>query len=174
MKKLLLTLLVAITFLGVVVNATETNTLNTADSGKSEAGSYEFTLGGSGSFVNEESSSYGLDFSISTNPLEAAPNVWFGLIQGLYWEPRISGSTDVNINYSFNLFGDLYVNAGWSVGAVYARADGDFDHYWRTGPEATLQYYVAENAFIYAGVNYDIVSEGENGFRPSIGIGLSF
>jgi hypothetical protein len=185
MKKLLLTLIAAIAL--VSVTASETNTLKSlpaplaaeqAVEGKSEAGGYEFTLGGSGETIEGESS-YGVDFSIATNPLEAAPNVWFGLVQGLYWEPKISGSTDVNVNYSQHLFGDLYVNGGWSAGIVYGRVQDEegvnsTEHFWRTGPEVTFQYYLSDDAFIYAGTNYDIVSEGSNGFRYSWGLGFAF
>jgi hypothetical protein len=186
MKKLILTLVAAVALLTVNINAADTNTVAleaTEEVGKSEAGGYEFTLGGSGETLDGESS-YGLDFSISTNPLESAPNVWFGLVQGLYWEPKISGSTDINVNYSQHLFKELYVNVGWSAGVVYARGEDEegvksTDYFFRTGPEVTFQNYVGDNAFIYAGVNYDLKTwreEGasEGGFRYSFGVGLSF
>jgi len=173
MKKLLTILLVAVTMLTA---SAQTNTLTLAPdatSGKSEAGSYELTLGGGGTSVDGENE-VGLDFSISTNPFKQAPNLWLGLSQGVAWEPKLSGSTDVNANWSWHLFKALYLNTGWSAGVVYSRGDGEFDSYWRTGPEATFQYYVGDNAFVYSGVNYDVITRGESGFRYSFGIGLSF
>jgi len=116
-----------------------------------------------------------LDFSISTNPLKARPEIWVGLVQGLYWEPTFAGSTDLFVDWSQNLWNDtLYLNVGWSGGALYDNSGANA--IWRTGPEATLQYYTSDNAFIYAGVNYDVFSSDKNegGFRYSFGIGLSF
>jgi hypothetical protein len=68
----------------------------------------------------------------------------------------------------------LYLNVGWSGGAEYDNSGASA--VWRTGPEATFQYYTSDNAFIYAGVNYDVFKSDRNegGFRYSFGIGLSF
>lgn len=139
--------------------------------GKSEVLSVEFTLGGSGVTVNGESSG-GLDFSLSTNPLDFAPNIWVGFVQGVYFEPDFAGSTDIFCDYSLHLIGDLYVNLGGFVGVVYDESTS----YLRFGPEATLQYYVGENAFLYLGTNYDFVddSDVDEGWRYSAGIGISF
>lgn len=135
-------------------------------------GSYEITLGGSGSTVSGLSSG-GLDVSLSTNPLKSAPSLWFGVNQGVYWEEGFSGSTDFNVNWSWHLKGDLYLNTGWSAGGEYWSECG-FNVNYRTGPEATLQYYFG-NAFVYTGVNYDIgLSNQKNGWRYSFGIGLAF
>jgi hypothetical protein len=148
----------------------QTNNLEVADGGK-EFGGYELTLGGGGTHINGENT-LGLDVSLSTNPLSFAPSLWFGVVQGVYWEPTFSGSTDVNVNWSWQLYKSLYLNTGWSAGALY---DTEFDPIWRTGPEATFQYYVGDGAFLYTGVNYDIpLNGGERGFRYSVGVGLAF
>jgi hypothetical protein len=135
-------------------------------------GGYEITLGGSGSTVSDRSSG-GMDFSISSNPLKSVPSLWFGLNQGVYWEDGFSGSTDLNVNWSWHLVGDLYLNTGWSVGGEYWTG-GCFNVDYRTGPEATFQYYFGK-AFVYTGVNYDIGLSGQrNGWRYSLGIGIAF
>lgn len=142
---------------------------------KSDTGTYEITLGGGGSSA-DSGYDVGLDLSVSTNPLEALPSLWFGVVQGVYWEPDLSGSTDINANWSWHLWRDLYANTGWSVGVTYANGEGNgADVDYRTGPELTFQYYVNDGAFVYAGANYDIGMGGaENGFRWGFGIGLVF
>ena len=54
---------------------------------------------------------------------------------------------------------------------------------WRTGPELQLEYYTTGNAFIYAGLNYDLFTHtasggwetaGANALRYSFGIGIAF
>lgn len=180
MKKYLAILAVA-ALVGLNAMA-QTNTIATpalsltnapAESGK-QAGQIELTLGGGGTELNGENA-FGLDFSLSTNPLKARPEVWVGLAQGLYWEPTFAGSTDLFVDWSQNLWNDtIYLNVGWSGGALYDNQGSDI--IWRTGPEATLQYFTSDNAFIFAGVNYDVFSSDKNegGFRYSFGIGLSF
>jgi hypothetical protein len=166
MKNKLINLIAAIVLtIGLTSNA-QTNLVDSK-----EFGGYEFTLSGGGVTIDGESE-YGLDFSLSTNPLEFAPNIWFGVAQGLYFEPDFAGSTDVFVDYNIHLYGELYVNVGWFGGVVY---DG-YDHFYRTGPELTLQYYTSDNAFIFAGVNYDIDINNDqvSGFRYGIGLGLSF
>lgn len=187
MNKTILSL-IAVVLVGFASYAAETNsaalTLPTpnlsltnapAESGKS-AGSWEFTLGGAGQTIKGDSS-FGLDFSISTNPFEKRPEIWVGLSQGLYWEPTFSGSTDLFVDWSWALFpktfnDSLYLNTGWTVGILYDNSGTD--PIYRTGPEAYLQYYTSDNAFIYAGLNWDFVSEGDDGLRYCFGIGLSF
>ncbi len=178
----ILTAVLVLTSLGY---SGETNLVaQAADTGKaSEAWSWELTLGGAGTHVNNESL-FGVDVSLSTNPFEFAPSLWVGLVQGAFWEPDFAGSTDVNLNWSWHLFGELYLNTGWSAGIQYSDVEADSDNgefdvsfrgAWRTGPEATFQYYIG-NAFIYSGVNYDIALDdySENGWRYSFGIGLAF
>lgn len=170
MKKYIVTLLAL--FTTAVINAQMPNLdTNVVDSGKS-AGGVEITFGGSGTEIKGESA-FGGDFSISVNPFKARREVWLGLQQGLYWEPTFAASTDLFVEWSQNLWKEIfYINLGWSGGALY---DTYVIDTWRTGPQATLQYYVVENAFIYAGVNYDAwLNNGDNGFRYSFGLGLSF
>lgn len=178
MNKYIVTLL-AVAITGLNLNA-QTNValsspVTVEDAGK-ESGQWEITLGGGGTELNGESV-FGMDFSISTNPLKFRPEVWVGLAQGLYWEPSFAGSSDLFIDWSQAIlptkFDDrLYLNVGWSGGALY---DTQELYQWRTGPEATLQYYPADSVFIYAGVNYDVwVSQGDKGgWRYGFGIGMS-
>ena len=133
----------------------------------------ELTIGGGGMVTSDNESTYGMDFSIGTNPFKSIPSIWIGLVQGLYWEPSFSGSTDLYSDYSFLIYKDsLYLNVGWSGGIVYDTETV----YWRTGPEVTFQYYVSDDAFIYVGANYDFNFDEnvENGIRYGFGIGLSF
>jgi len=178
MKKYITLIGLAVLSLVSVSAQTDTNTVatvstNAVESGK-EFGSYELTLGGGGESINGEST-FGLDFSLSTNPLKVRPEVWVGLAQGLYWEPDFAGSTDIFADWSQALWKEkLYANLGWSVGALYTNKNLDT---WRTGPELTLQYYTTGNAFIFAGVNYDVWQsnkDNDNGFRYSFGIGFTF
>lgn len=126
----------------------------------------------------------GVDVSASIDPLfKTIPSLWVGVSQSLYWQPTFAGSTDIDIDWSINIYKQLlYLNPGWSVGKVYG-ANTSID-LWRTGPEVTLQYYVCDNAYIYVGVNYDLITKelgdgwqtsGNNdGWRWGIGIGLEF
>lgn len=142
---------------------------NAVSDGKAFGG-YEITLGGAGATIKGKTE-FGMDFSISTNPFEKLPSIWLGVAQGLYWEPTFAGSTDVFADWNTHLIGELYLNTGWSVGALY---DTKSAAVYRTGPEVSLQYYTSDNAFIYAGANYDFVTKGDSGIRYSFGLGLSF
>jgi hypothetical protein len=107
------------------------------------------------------------------NPFKKAPKVWLGVSQSVYWDPKVSGSTDLNVNYSWHLYKSLYLNTGWAAGLVYQRNDDSLTSYWRTGPQACLQYYIG-NAFVYSGLDYDLITRGSSGWRYSFGIGLVF
>lgn len=151
---------------------------NAISSGKSSGG-WELTLGGGGETIDGRSY-HGVDVSLSSNPFQSRPDVWIGVAQSAYWEPTFAGSTDLFVDWSQailpSLLNDtLYLNIGWSGGILYDN-DSSTKSIWRSGPEATLQYYVGSNAFIYAGVNYDVYrSDDEEGeFRWSFGVGLSF
>jgi hypothetical protein len=157
---------------GVTYAPVDTNALEVVAEGKTYGG-YELTLGGGGSVVKKESAIFGIDIGVSSNPFKKLPNLWVGINQGVYLEPSFSGSTDVYADWNTHLIGDLYVNTGWSVGSVYDK----YEAYGRTGPEVTFQYYTSDNAFIYAGANYDFnfgEKKAEDGLRYSFGIGLSF
>ncbi len=135
-------------------------------------GGWEFTLGADGTSINGNDT-FGLDFSVSTTPLpEQFSWLWVGVAQGLYWEPSFAGSTDVFIDWSRDVWKDtVWINIGWSVGAVYDKTTTQ----WRTGPEFVVQYYTSDNAFVFAGVNYDFNgSRAPDGFRYGFGIGLFF
>jgi len=151
--------------------ADNTNSVAASNS-KAELFAVEVTLGGAGIVTTKGDSAFGVDFSIATNPLKANPNIWVGVIQGLYWDPNFSGATDLYAEYSIHIYKDLYLNAGWEGGIVYDSSD----HYWRTGPEASFQYYVSDDAFIYVGANYDFNFHDcvPDGLRYGFGIGLHF
>jgi hypothetical protein len=182
MKKLITTFVLAVSVL--VVNAQTTNLLdtsvnistNTVDEPSRPSNSIELTLGGGGTVIDGESV-FGLDFTLSINPIKVRPEVWIGIAQGLYWEPDFAGSTDFYVDWSqailpSKLDDSLYINLGWSGGALYT---SDEIYTWRTGPEASIQWYTHDNCFIFAGVNYDVwVSEGEKEFRYSFGLGILF
>lgn len=183
MKNILTIALLSVALTGLTASAQtntgpSSNTLNAVASLETNApaagkqyGGYELTLGGSGATFNGESA-FGLDVSISTNPFKKLPSLWVGVAQGVYWEPTFSGSTDIFADWSTDLYKEtLYLNTGWSVGALYGVG---YSTTWRTGPEAYLQFYTSDNAFLFAEVNYDFMSKGENGFRYSFGIGLLF
>lgn len=181
MKKTILAIalaLVAVISVNAQTNSVATTNAVTALTTNAPAeklsGNWELTLGGGGETFEGESY-FGLDFSLSTNPLEARPEVWVGIAQSLYWEPSFAGSTDLYVDWSQSITDSINVNVGWSGGVLYDN-DSETEHVWRTGPEATVQYYTADNAFIYAGVNYDVYrsDKNEGGFRYSFGIGLSF
>lgn len=185
MKNTLITLAVlAMTVIGlnaaptndVVKFDTSINLTNDPTTGKS-AGQWELTLGGGGETFDGENY-FGLDFSLSTNPFKSLPEVWVGVAQSVYWEPDLAGSTDLFVDWSqailpSKLDDSLYLNFGWSGGALYEETGSPV---WRTGPEATVQFYTSESAFVFAGVNYDVYrSDDEDGeYRYSFGIGLSF
>lgn len=172
--KTTLSIIAAIGLASAALAQTNAVDSSTADEGKTFGG-IELTLGGGGETIDGESV-FGMDFSLSTNPFEKRPEVWIGIVQGLYWEPTFAGSTDIFVDWSQNVWKEtLYLNVGWSGGALY----GDYmeeNPVWRTGPEATLQYYTSDNAFIYAGVNYDVFQSDNNegSWRYSFGIGLTF
>ena len=170
MKKTILTIAVAL--LGFVALA-NTNTLTTVPEEK-EYGKWEMTLGGGGD-VNPKTgdSVFGADVSLAHNPLQSLPSLWFGVNQSLYWEPEFAGSTDLYSEWAWHLYGDLYVNTGWSVGALY---DKSFDNstIWRTGPQVEFEYYLSDSTFLVTSLNYDFPSRGDSDFRYSFGIGFTW
>jgi len=138
-------------------------------------GHYEITLGGAGVVVPKTGSSqFGLDFSLATDPLKFAPNVWFGWNQELTWEPNFAGSSDLYSEYAWNLYKNLWMNTGWSVGILY---DKETSPLYRTGPQVEFEFYVGDHSFFYTTVNYDFNSDTsrvQNGIRYSFGIGFTF
>lgn len=142
----------------------------------------ELTLGGSGFQPKSGDSSYDLAFTFSAQLLKLP--IWFGIAQEVGWDPVGSGATDLYADWTMpvlnKLFDDkLYLNTGWSFGAVY----GSDPLGWRSGPEVSLEYYTSGNALIFAGINYDMITKDSRGWqvsgkssglRFSIGIGISF
>lgn len=140
---------------------------------KKDYNKIDLTVGASGTVINGQSTS-GLDVSVSINPFKNLQNLWVGVAQGLYWQPSFAGSTDVDVDWNFPIYGNFYGQAGWAGGAVYDVENSDAT-YWRTGPELIAQYYVSDDAYLYVGYNYDICTKSANdGHRWSIGIGLEF
>jgi hypothetical protein len=148
------------------VSTLKTNAVEKADK---DFGAYELTLGGGG-----VKNSWGLDLSLSTNPFKRLSSLWLGVGQSVAWEPKFSGSTDLFADWGTHLIGQLYINTGWSVGALY---DTHALDYWRTGPEVTFEYYVGDSSFLFAGANYDAwrshKSEDDH-FRFSWGLGITW
>lgn len=157
---------------GAFANGT-TNEVASADSGKTTPFAIEITLGGGGATTINGESTFGVDFSVSTNPFKNLPDIWVGIAQGAYWEPTFAGSTDFFVDYAIRIYKeDLYLNLGWSGGIVYDTESS----FWRTGPEATFQYYFTDAAYLYVGANYDfnLDSKVEDGIRYGFGFGLHF
>ena len=130
----------------------------------------DFTLGASGYSQRGQQANDGVDISASIDPFKKLPDLWVGVSQSAYWTPDFSGATDIDATWSYNAYGNLCLNPGWSAGTVY----GNGNNYNRTGPELTLQYYTSDDAYMYAGVNYDLNSNSRPDWRWSVGIGLEF
>jgi|FAXJ01.1.fsa_nt_gi hypothetical protein len=202
MKNILATLTLALVLIGLTANAqytttvtnyvTITNTITApvvtlGDSGhmpmdesKSNSWPMEVTFGAAGVTVpHTGQTSFGLDVGLSVQPFTVP--IWFGISQEFTWSPSFAGSTDLDATYAFAIIKDkLYLNAGWSGGAVYDRSSIA----WRSGPELQLEYYTKGNAFLYVGANYDLINhDAANGWtvgananplRYSAGIGIAF
>jgi hypothetical protein len=188
MKKTILSLF-AVVLVGFAAYAADTNTVSTngitaptlslTNAPESKGMPMELTLGGSG-ITNPKNgeTEFGLSFSLSAQPLKLP--IWFGISQDIGWSPALEGATDLDQTWSFDIVKDkLNLNVGWSEGAVYDRHSLS----WRTGPELQLEYYTSGNAFIFAGVNYDLFTHtsssgwqtaGANALRYSFGIGIAF
>ena len=123
----------------------------------------------------------GVDFSLSIDPFEKLPDLWVGVSQSLYWQPKFAGSTDIDADWNVHIYKQIYLQGGWSIGNVYGPETYDL---WRTGPEAILQYYVSDDVYLYGCVNYDLLTKDShsgwqtdsenNGWRWSIGLGWEF
>ena len=150
------------------------------DEAKAKGMPMELTLGGAGITIpHTGETSFGVDVGFSIQPLKYP--IWFNLSQSLAWEPSFAGSTDVGADWSWAIVTDkLYLNTGWSVGAVYDTSTLG----WRSGPEISLEYYTSGNVFLYVGANYDLINKESGGgwivgdnnspFRYSFGIGWAF
>ncbi len=136
-------------------------------------GGYELTIGMDGVVSPKAGKSeVALDFSLSTNPFKQLHNLWIGIEQAVAWEPHFAGSTDLSVEWAFNLYKEtLYLNVGWSVGASY---DGISELIFQTGPQATLQYYTSDSAFVFVGANWDVTANGQNELPYYAGVGICF
>jgi hypothetical protein len=190
MKKTLLSLF-AVVLVGFAAYAADTNTASSTLFGTNspslsltnapaETGTpMELTFGGSG-LTNPKSghTEFAFDLTYSFQPLKQP--IWFGISQELGWSPALEGATDLDAAWAWSLIKDkLYLDTGWSAGAVYDRSSLG----WRTGPEIELEYYTKGNAFIYAGINYDLLTHTAadgwttakgNPLRFDFGIGIAF
>ena len=177
MKTLFLSLLAVVALVGATVNATETNQVpnllppvtNTVSS--DDVTKHDITISAGGLVVPNGQSENALDFSFSLNPFKSARNLWLGVAQSVAWSPQFAGSTDLDANWSFHIYKQLYLLPGWSVGTVY---QANSSAIWRTSPELQAQYYLGDDVFIIGQVNYDFVSRGKNDFRWSLGVGFEF
>jgi len=177
MKKLFLSLF-AVALLGVTANAANTNQVTnllppiTNTVASDDVTKHDITLSAGGLVLpsNGESES-ALDVSFALNPFSAARNLWLGVAQSVAWSPQFAGSTDLDANWSIHTYKQLYLLPGWSVGSVYQVSTSAV---WRTSPELQAQYYLSDDVFIIGQVNYDIVSQGDNDVRWSIGLGYEF
>jgi hypothetical protein len=147
----------------------DTNTLSPSDLPKE---AYELTLGGGG-FISPKTgkSQFGFDASFSTNPFKKASSVWIGFDQDLSWQSSFAGETDVDADYSWQVYKQLYFDLGWSMGVAY---DTDWVFVWHTGPYFEFEYYVGDSSFVYLIVDDDAPSRGENTVQFKTGFGLTF
>lgn len=163
----------------VSTNAITAPAITLADTNSAKGMPMELTLGGGGiTNPKDGSTEFGLNFTLSAQPLKQP--IWFGISQELGWSPSFAGATDLYADWSWRIYKEkLYLNTGWSAGALYDRETIG----WRSGPEISLEYYTTGNAFIFAGINYDLLTKasgsgwktgGDNGIRYSFGIGIAF
>ncbi len=149
--KTILTMLAAVTLLAT--GRAQTNA--TTDTNQSMP--LEITLGGGGFTVpHTGETQFGIDAGISVQPFSKP--IWLNLNQELTWQPSLAGSTDIGADWSWRLYKEkLYLNTGWSGGAIYDRHTLG----WRSGPEASFEWYTKGNAFFFAGLNYDLFSKAD-------------
>ena len=157
------------------------NALVTTNADSKDYNKIDLTLSSAGTSYNGQNE-VGLDVSVSIDPFKDLPQLWVGVSQSLYWTPALAASTDIDAIWNIAVTDKIYLNPAWSVGDVYGASD--IQNVIRTGPELYIQYYTSDNAYIYAGVNYDLLtktsdqgwqtSSSNNGWRWSIGIGLEF
>lgn len=178
MKSLFASLL-AVSLLTLTASATEVVTnqvpnllppLTDTNAATGEVTKHDITLSAGGQINHSGHADTALDFSYSANPFTFARPLWLGVSQALGWKP-FAGSTDLDANWCLHVFGNLYTLPGVSGGLVYG---SEGKPVWRTGPELQAQYYLKDDVYIIGQVNYDIVTEGKDDTRWSIGIGYEF
>ena len=165
-------------FMTVSIMAQTNLVANAPTNAPADFNKIDITLSSAGTSYGNQNES-GFDFSVSIDPIEQLPSLWFGVSQSLYWAPQMAASTDVDVAWNFAITDKIYILPGWSVGDVYG---GNIDNLIRTGPEVYIQYYINDTVYLYGGVNYDLVTKqanqgwsssgSNNGWRWSIGIGI--
>lgn len=188
MKKLFLSLL-AVALVGFAVNGVagtvNTNlnydsTLSVTNGGCASKGMpMELTLGGGGLVVPSNGHSE-FDAAVSLSVQPFSKPIWFGISQELGWSPSLAGATDLDAAWAWAVYKDkVYLNTGWSVGATYDSHSIE----WRSGPEIELEFYTSGNAFVFAGLNYDLFTHNaidgwvvarQNALRYDLGVGIAF
>jgi hypothetical protein len=131
---------------------------------------WDLTLGGGGivdthTGANQQS----LDGSFSFDPFKQVRSLWIGASQSVGWKPW-DAETDIDADYSIQVWGNLYFNPGWSAGIEY----GDTQPIYKTGPEVQVQYYTSDDTYIYGDVNYNIQSRNSNNVTWELGFGFEF
>jgi len=141
----------------------------------------DITLGSAGSSYGGTTQA-GVDFSVSIDPFENLSSLWVGVSQSVYWAPSFGGSTDVDVDWNISVYGNFYVQPGWSIGDVYGAG---VNNLVRTGPELIVQYYLSNDVYVYGQVNYDALTKGsgegwqtsntkDDGWRWAVGLGYEF
>lgn len=162
-----------------VTTTNTTATISLDDTNASKGMPMELMLAASGVTVPKGQTSFGVDLSLSVQPLSVP--IWFGISQEFTWQPSFAGATDLDAAWSFRIYKEkLYLNAGWSAGAVYDQSTLG----WRSGPEISLEYYTKGNAFFILGANYDLINKAsgqswtlgtsKDPLRYFFGIGIAF
>lgn len=172
--------LVTVTNYVTITNTVSTDKL-TVTNEETDFGKYDITFSSAGSSYGGNNQ-VGIDFSVSTDPFKKFPDIWVGVSQSLYWAPSFGGSTDVDIDWNYNVYGNFCVQGGWSAGDVYGAG---LENLIRTGPEFIAQYYLSNDTYLYGAINYDLLTKqssgkwttsnsDNNGVRWSLGFGVEF
>jgi hypothetical protein len=171
MNKLIATVVAIVSLSGVLCAA---DTVSTTDS--SPVGHLNLTLSGNGlSDLKTHDNGIGVTLGLSQ--------------EGLVWEPLEAGvrqsiayqSEGNDVQGRTALFGDwnvpvakkLVAFVGWQADGTYGQGTS---FTWRTGPEGGLKLFVADNAYLFGRVNYDLKLNGNAGdsVAYTLGIGLRF
>lgn len=172
---------VTVTNYVTITNTVSSDSLTSTNSDSVDFGKYDLTFSSAGSRYGHHTQQ-GVDVSLSTDPFEKLPSLWVGISQSLYWTPKFGGSTDIDADWNIHVYGNLYVQGGWSVGDIYGAG---IQNVFRTGPEFIVQYYMADDVYLYGAGNYDLLTRqsstgwtlsnaDNNGWRWSLGIGWEF
>jgi hypothetical protein len=156
MKKLLLSLLavLAVTF---------------------NVGALDFSIGGTGSTQTQKNT--GSEFGTALR-LEkfATTNISVGYIQGInVATPNVRGSSELFVAYNLDYKVVGFQNQTFAgAGASFGYGDGLPT--WHAGPLLGNRFFVKDNVYILAQVNYDIGlnNVADNAVRYTLGLGVRF